>query len=425
MKRYFLTLTGLLMSTVFVQAQITDTLSISKKEAETLFLKQNLELLATHLEISQAEAQVIQAKLWPNPTLNISEVNLWSNSSSEELPALYRNWGKTSQVGIEIEQLIQTAGKRRKNIALQKMEVEGKRLQFKQLLQNLKLEFRNALTDLQTYQQQQILYTAQIESTSSLLQAYQNQLKEGNISRSEYIRLKAAEMSFRKQLVEIHQAWAETQKDLKILLNLSASTVINIIDDLHVPTVLVNADDLAVWTQEALDERAEMLVAKNTEAVAIQKHQLERAMRVPDVTLSANYDRGGNIMRDFVGLGISFELPIFNLNKGNIKDAQIEVEKTRLELSQTSNTISNEIVEALRNYQQSKALYDQVETDYENHLDDLLQSYYKNFKLRNTSMIEYLDFVEAYLDNKNILLENKKDLNHYFESLQYTLGKEL
>ncbi len=425
MKRYFITQTVLLLGTFFVQAQNTTTLSISKKEVETLFLKQNLQLLATHLEISQAEAQVIQAKLWPNPTLSVSEINLWSNSSSEEMPALYRNWGKTSQIGMEIEQLIQTSGKRRKNITLQKMEVEGKKLQFQEVLQNLKLELRNALTDVQQYQEQQKIYEAQIESTTDLLKSYQNQLAEGNISQSEYIRLKASEMSFRKQLLEIQQSWSESQKELKIMLHLPAETTLYITDELRAPTLLVNFDDIAVWTQDALNHRADILVAKNTEAQAIQKHKLERAMRVPDLTLSANYDRGGNIMRDFVGLGISFELPLFNLNKGNIKEAQIEIDKTRLELEQKSNTLSNEVVQAFRNYQQSKAMYDQVESDYESNLDNLLESYLKNFKLRNTSMIEYLDFVEAYLDNKNILLATKKDLNHYFESLQYALGKEL
>ncbi|MBW3520099.1 TolC family protein [Flavobacterium sp. NKUCC04_CG] len=425
MKRYLITLTALLFGALFVQAQNTQPLSISKKEAETLFLKQNLQLLATHLDISQAEAQVIQAKLWPNPTLSISEINLWSNSSSEEMPALYRNWGKTSQIGIEIEQLIQTSGKRRKNIALQKMEVEGKKLQFQEVLQNLKLELRNTLTDVQQYQEQQKIYEAQIESTTNLLKSYQNQLVEGNISKSEFIRLKASEMSFRKQLLEIQQSCSESQKDLKIMLNLPAETTLYITDELHAPKVSINFDDIDTWTAEALHNRADILVAKNTEAQAIQKHLLERAMRVPDVTLSANYDRGGNIMRDFVGLGISFELPLFNLNKGNIKEAQIEIDKTRLELEQKSNSLSNEVVQALRNYQQSKAMYEQVESDYEESLDTLLESYLKNFKLRNTSMIEYLDFVEAYLDNKNILLETKKDLNHHFESLQYALGKEL
>ncbi|WHT38401.1 TolC family protein [Myroides sp. mNGS23_01] len=65
---------------------------MSKQEIETLFLEQNLDLLAKKLEISQAEAQLIQARLWPNPTFEISEVNVWRTTDIEEQPIIFGNW---------------------------------------------------------------------------------------------------------------------------------------------------------------------------------------------------------------------------------------------------------------------------------------------------------------------------------------------
>ena len=44
---------------------------------------------------------------------------------------------------------------------------------------------------------------------------------------------------------------------------------------------------------------------------------------------------------------------------------------------------------------------------------------------KNTSMLEYLDFVDAYLDNKTILLNSKKDLNNNLEELRYIAGEEI
>jgi outer membrane protein, heavy metal efflux system len=52
-----------------VKAQ--DTLKISREQCEAVFLKENLLLIAEKLNISQAEAMVLQAKLWPNPSLTI------------------------------------------------------------------------------------------------------------------------------------------------------------------------------------------------------------------------------------------------------------------------------------------------------------------------------------------------------------------
>lgn len=40
-------------------------------------------------------------------------------------------------------------------------------------------------------------------------------------------------------------------------------------------------------------------------------------------------------------------------------------------------------------------------------------------------MLEYMDFLETFIDNKTIILETKKELNEYFENLQYVVGKDL
>ncbi|EPB65472.1 hypothetical protein ANCCEY_15464, partial [Ancylostoma ceylanicum] len=50
-----------------------DTISLSKQECEGVFLKENLLLIAEQLKISQAEALVQQAKLWPNPSFSMDE----------------------------------------------------------------------------------------------------------------------------------------------------------------------------------------------------------------------------------------------------------------------------------------------------------------------------------------------------------------
>jgi len=315
-------------------------LKISKAEVENLFLDQNLDLLAKKLEISQAEAQLIQAKLWPNPTFELSEVNFWKTNDVEEQSLLIGNWGTSQQIAMHLEQEIETAGKRRKRINLQKLTIEERKTDFEIVLRETKLELRNTLSSIQMLQRQQEIFKQQIDNTTQLIKGYENQLKQGNISQSEYIRLKAAQLQFKKELVD-------TNKDL----------------------------------EEA--------------------------------------------MKDFIGFGIGFDIPIFDRNKGNIKEAQIGLQIAELEAKGKANEVVNDIIEALKNYTQTKELYDQIDAEYEAQLDKLLEAYVKNFQQRNVSLIEYLDFVEAYIDNKNILLETVKNLNEQFEHLQFTIGKDL
>ncbi|WP_353103271.1 TolC family protein [Myroides odoratus] len=426
MFRRVLTLSILVLSTCISQAQEKkQALKLSKEEIETLFLEQNLDLLAKKLEISQAEAQLIQARLWPNPTFEISEVNVWRTTDIEEQPIIFGNWGTSQQISLHLEQEIETAGKRRKRIDLQKLSIEERQTDFEIVLRESKLSLRNTLTSIQVLQQQQEIYQKQIDNTNLLITGYKNQLNQGNISQSEYIRLKAAQLQFKKELVDVSKELEEALKELKNFINIGTNTPIYVTNELEIPTKLVSELQIEDWIIHAQENRPDIMLNDNLINQAKKQVEIEKAERTPNITLGVDYDRGGNIMRDFVGFGLSFDLPIFDRNKGNIKEAKLGVQIAELEAQNKKNEISNDIIEALRNYTQAQDLYNQIDADYELQLDKLLEAYVKNFQKKNVSMIEYLDFVEAYVDNKNILLETKKELNEQLENLQFAIGKDI
>src|SRR5690606_18304926 len=84
-----------------------DSLFLSREACEAIFLEHNLALMAQKMNIDVAEAKVIQAGLWPNPTLEIEEVNLWTatrgvnnlNYFGDELPGFGGGqFGKNQQI---------------------------------------------------------------------------------------------------------------------------------------------------------------------------------------------------------------------------------------------------------------------------------------------------------------------------------------
>lgn len=408
-----------------LSAQANDTIKISRAQAETVFLEKNLDLIIQKMEISQAEAQVLQARYWPNPTLTVDEVNLWRTYDIEEQPAIFGNWGRSSQISAEIEQVIQTAGKRRKNIELRKIQVDGKAYEMQEVLRELKKLLRNTMTEMLYQQEVQKLYKNQIASITKLTGSYKNQLNAGNISKAEYIRLKAQEVEFRKQLVSLQQEVEEQQIELKSLLMMPAASYIVITDPLLPPVNNYSELNLDEWMREAGENRPDLLIAQNNELLARKNLEIQNALKTPDVTVSLGYDRGGNIMKDFVGVGISLDLPVFDRNKGNIQEAQIEVTKSGLEIRKSVLKSQNEINSVFQNYLRTRNIAAELDDEYENTLDGLLISHEKNFRLRNISMLEYMDFLETYIGNKTIILETKKELNEYFENLQYAVGKDL
>ena len=414
--------------------QAQDTIRLSRQESEVRFLAENLLLLAEKLKIPQAEALTMQAKLWPNPVLEIDEINIGTTVNGingtgqlgETLPPLFGNFGSDQQIAASIEQLVQTAGKRKKLVAMEQVNEEMAAAYFEDLLRGLKLEFRTSLSELQYLQFSKTLFQTQLESIRLLSAAYKNQVKLGNVPRGEYIRLKAAELEMAKQINELDDELHTEQKELKLLMNLPANVYLKLTEEGY-ERDLKEFEDLKLGELSALAlaSRPDYQLDLLGEEYAEKNYLYQKAQRVPDMAFKVGYDRGGNFLYNFVGLGLTMDLPVFNRNQGNIKHAEFASKNASLLAQYKASEVGNEVILSWQNLRNSIALYGEIDPDYEQTLDELLTSYVSNFKNRDIGMLAFLDFLEAYLENKTIILQNKLDIQKKAEEFNYTLGIDL
>lgn len=409
-----------------------DTLKLSRTQSENIFLKENLSLIAERLEIPQAEAMVMQAKLWPNPQFEISEVNLWATPGQlsvfgDDLQGFKGgNFGKNQQIGLSVEQLILTAGKRKKLMALEQVTVDKAEQYFQDLLRNLKLEFRRQLTHLQFLQLKRGIYQNQLPPIKQLTAAFQKQVEQGYVSRGEYVRLKALELEIAKHINKLNEGINEAQKELKTLMHLPSTTILEITPDGYSKdTHQFQTFVLSNLISLATDQNPAIQISRMHQDYHNRLYDYERAQRVPDLTFQANYDRGGNFMYNFVGFGLSLDLPFFNRNQGRIRKAQMEIDQMEIHHKQVRSAVENEIVLAYQNLGNAIGFLQQIEPDYEATLEELLGAYTKSFEKREISLLEYLDFFDAYLENRKIILEAAREVNEKAEDLNYAIGQDL
>jgi len=407
-----------------------ETIRLSRVECEAIFLRENLSLLAEKLNIPIAEAAVKQAKLWANPTFTFDEVNLWATNrqtdGQEVSPEIWNEFGKNQQFAFEIEQLIYTAGKRKKMVEIEKVSVDKSRQYFEELLRNLKIEFRAQMTELQYVQFQQKYLENLFNSIQELTTAYEHQLASQNISKSEYSRLKVKELELKKEIYDLGRTSAEIQKELKILMHQNPNSILEITDE----GFGVNLEESQISLVEELVKQAEenrpdIQLAVLEENYYNKLYDYERAQRIPDISLKASYDRNGSTMLDFVGFGITFDLPIFDRNQGNIQIAKLGIEQSKIETQAIRQKLESEIHLNYQNLLKVIELKNQIEENYNLSLDELLEAYNKNLKSRNISMLEYLDFLDAYLDNQETILDVNKEINNAVEELNYAVGKDI
>jgi len=409
-----------LNSKLFSQEAVENRLR--KAEIEQVFLAHNLTLMAQRFHMQQAEAAVLQAKLWPNPTISISEVNLWKNPSSESFPALIGNYGKYQQVAVELEQTIEMAGKRKKRVQLQLLEKENAQLQFEELLRNLKYDLRSQCLELQILQEKEKLYNSQVDIFQTLAKSYQNQWKEGNVSEMDYLRIQSESIAFGNKLNEIQQEKITKMNEVARYLG-EKGTALTISDTIGMPHFLQGKKQ--EWKTMALDNRSDYKIIHNELKKSDAQLKIEKAERIPDLQVSMNYDRGGNIMRDFIGLGVAMDLPLFNRNQGNIKIAKLELEKNKVEIEQFRIDIEREIdflSERLSNLETSLKTTD---IGFDGKLDVALERYVRNFQQRRLTIVEFIDFINNYMENKESILERRAKYLQYREELIYLIGKDI
>lgn len=403
---------------------------LTPEEIEAIFLKQNLMLVAQQMNVSIADAEIAQAKLWDNPTLSISDVNLWSSNSqrereSEVIPPIFGSFTKNTQFSIELSQLIQTANKRGKLVSREKVSKEIAIQEFEIVLRGLKTELRKTISEIIYLQNYLKVLDTQEETLNQIVSAYTKQVAQGNISKSELLRLQSSLLEIENESQETHTDLNEQLKVLKSLLSAEPLSEIQIIDT---EKKILDPEKIALASllEKSANNRVDIKLSKLQTQYFDKSLAYEKSQRIPDITFSANYDRRGGVWRDFIGFGVSIDLPFLNRNQGGIKSAKLSYEQSQYNEKQQINQAQHEVVEAYNNYRQAYRFYQKTsKNNLLSELDNMLNTYAKNLLNRNINMLEYIDFMEAYKDNKNTVLTGRKKVQLQFEELQYIVGTEI
>lgn len=415
MKTFYLSaITVCMVSTL--QAQ-----SYTIQDLEAQFLQKNYLLIANKLNIDKADAEIVQEKLWNNPTLSISEVNLWKTYQIEEQPYLFGKYGKNQQISVELEQLIETAGKRKKRVAIKQLEKNNALFDYEELLRELKKELRQSFYTLSRINQEENQLQNMLNLFTQMSNQYERQSKLQNVSKADFYRIQTELLGLQKESVLLENEKIDGLNKLRLLTqNLELN-----IDQLQFETSIKSQNQLPFdLKNSARNQNIGLKKQENELNLAKNQLILEKSHRTPDLTFQLNYDRGGNIMRDFVGVGVSVDLPIFNTNKGNIKAAKISIEQQlanknayQLELDQSIDRLQNQLkkLEETLNFWSS-------EKEQEQNL--MIDNYKKHLQNKHITLMEFIDFTQAYREAQQAYLELQETYEHTYEELQYIVGKD-
>ncbi len=384
---------------------IPDTLSRTLEEEEKLFLDRNFQLLAAKYELSAADAAIIQAKLYPNPNLLIDQgaynkqTNKWFDLS------------KTGETAASLQQVILLAGKRNKQINIAKLNSKISVYQFYDLIRTLRYELHISFYELYYLIQSIAVYDKEIESLKSLTNTYTIQYNKGNISFKELARLLAFQFSLENERADLLKDVSDRQYNLILLTADSLSHPVKpIVDTSIINNFKISEINYLQLIDTGLVNRYDLLVANTQLQLNEVNLSLQKALKVSDITLFANWDRQGNYIYNYNSLSLAINLPIWNRNQGNIKIAQDKIEENKEILLQIELQVKNDISRAYNRLIESDKLYKSSSQQFNSNFEKLLDGITAAYQNHSISLLEFIDYYETYKNSKmefNKLQENR------------------
>lgn len=411
-------------------AQMPDTLELTLSQAEEIFMENNLPILAQELNIDLAKAEIVQAKVWPLPSLSLEEVNLFSTKyqkeHAEEMNARFgkKIFNEYQQFSLQLEQMVELAGKRKKRQAIADVSAEQAEVYLEDFLLNLKTEFRKYVYDYFYHQEYLILLEEEVNSLKTIVSAYERQRERGNIDKGKIIRLRSSQMSLRDEIINQQQQQSDLFAELTVLLNIPTETTLVFSSVLN--TEYNYGTDLkytlSELQSEGLKKKPGLRIIELESDLLIKELDYEKSLGVPDLNLGVAYDRNSGIYPDFIGLGVSMDLPFTNPNKGNIQKAKIKIKQ---QAYQREIEIRRTMADIQMKYTQVTHLgefLNEIDLNYIIDLDDTMDAYTRNFRTQSINILEYLDFLHTYIENKEAIIDKQRDYLTAIEELKYATG---
>lgn len=306
--------------------------AVSLAQAEDLALRRNTDFRVAESQVQAAEGQLKIAREFPNPTLNLSTAKISTDGTPEGTA-----WGNSllnraydSIVSLDQQFLIGKRGVMAEvaNQGLRAAEFQrddARRLLLKAVIQ--------AYIGSQAALEQS---KAQAQSAAALRKEAEiagQRLRTGDISRSDQAQIEIAadqdDLNAQSLLATARQATIA----LELLLGEPSPQGTTVLSDSISSLAQGPAGELA-----AVAKRPDVAAAEANASQAESALTLQRRGRIPDVTVSVQYERNPPAQPNTVGVGLSLPLPLWNQHGGEIlaakasrDEAQILLEKARLQ----------------------------------------------------------------------------------------------
>ena len=381
-------------------------------DAIGLYLERNLEVEAARLEIEMVRADVVAARLRPNPDISITAENFRVGGDTP-LNRLY-------EVAASYSETIELGGKRRLRSAVANLSVSVAEARLADTLRRGISQVRRLYYEAVLSRGQVVIAMENRDAFDDFVQYNQVRFDEGAVAEADLIKVRLERVQFDR--VVRQSELARDQATIRLVERLGESDFGRHVaaDELRFTPMLHELEALKAM---ALDERPDVRAATLELALAGDRIQLERANGSPDLSPFVGYKRVAS--SDTVLFGISMTLPFRNRNQAGVARAVAGESVAEAQLGAIRNRTLAEVESAYRAWQAAR---DQVLVFQSELIDQADESYSIATVAYREGATELLPLLEAQRTRTLIrdqFLQTLFDYQTSILDLELAVGREL
>jgi len=382
-------------------------------DALTRVLQQSPKLAVFSLEVRARESEAHQAGLRPNPELSVEVENV---AGSGELSGT-----DSAETTIRVSQLVELGGKRAKRQEVGRLHQERSELEYAIARAEVLAETRDRFAAVLAAQERISLAEEQVILARKVLQAVEDRIAAGKTAVVEGVRFKTllAEANLRREMGR-----QELDAARRVLATSWGSEEI---DFATVGGSLAPVPGVPDWTElvSRLDQSPMIDLRRSASRSARGTLALERAKRIPDLTLSLGARNDQDSGENAWVAGASIPLPVFDRNQGMVAAARAREAGAREAERTTQLQLRTELAAAWLKLQAARSEVAALQAEILPAVEKSFEAVVYGYQAGKFDLLEVLDAERTLFEAKSRNVEALTACHQAIAELERLLGQEI
>ena len=381
---------------------------VTVDEAWQMAISNHLPLLLKDKDVEIATANMKQERLWENPEVSIS------HNVNNPVTNRYFEINRDGETDIQLSQRIYIGGQRSERIRKATSELHHAEYERSDAERLLRRELCGTMVQLAAVRQKMAVVEKEIASAGKILKAYENQADKGNVALMEVVRIRSQHVQLLQEKASLTTDMMELEQQLQLIMGCDGSMAFAQshlspkIDYEASTAILANASRTVLL--DRLANRADLLADKQDVVTAEHDVKLQKANSLPELSLTGEWDKNGNIGHNYFAIGVTMTLPIFNRNQGGRKAAAAALEAKRMSMEWNRREAVAEVNRLWNKLTVGHQMAQEAAKHLASENEQMMSQIENQYMKRNISLLELLDYYRAYKDNHYLVIESRMNV---------------